>query len=622
MKYTLTDLVELSDYYKSLLPNYKLYNKIKIEEFNLLSIFNAQLFDNINIKELQTQLSNIDIEIISDYNLGKFQDYTFMSTLTCIFGALSYEDNMCPINKQKRIRQWLRLVKKIGSSRQNHVFLSSLKDYEDLFVIKTTKNCRININHENVIHDMFIGIYGTNILRRIINNIAFVIGGFTLSPLYISSNDNEILTWGIEQSTISTQYVIYEKIFPSVDLKHFLIKCSPADFLSLYLQILYTLKIANETIDFAHNDLHCENILVRKFCDDDFDMYYRDTSKDVYIHSRFMAILIDLGMSHIKYKDKHYGPFGFERYGITYDSNFIIGDAFRLLISSYNVVINKNKSICDIIDIIFSFFSDESITDFKNKLPLFNILLPKNEYKNMNMSVLIDFILDKCSVYTNDIVSNVPRNKTIIGFPSDNNNNITTILSELGVNEPTIPRKCFELYDIISSIKNPEKIKSIISSFKPHVLKCVFTDVQILKLDSQDILNRLINLKYSIREAPEIKSIMLQTDNAITESYFIDVETLVRIWDDMLLLNVTYEAVDFVIWHYMVKIKETDIILINLNFKNIIKYVKRITKKILGIKRLIKRTDYIIDKWSNLFEHYFNFFAHVNYPDTICQLTS
>lgn len=613
MKYTIEKVNTLNMLYSKTKPDYKLHTKIRDEEYEYIIKFNKYIPNTVDLKDLKLKLSSINLSLLNDLST-LYQDHEMMLTLTCIFLALTYEDDISMINKNRRIRLWLNKLKNNNvSSTYNHVFLSSLKEIEDLIILKTEKltssSFKTNIN-ENISHDIFIGLFGTNNLRKINNNIVYVIGGFTLSPVYMSDN-NEILTWGLAQSTVSTHYAIYEKILPSTDLKRFLYESTTIEFLQIYLQLLYTLGLANSQIDFCHNDLHDENVLIKKMNKNEVDIFYPKfgtLDKDIYVRSKYLAVIIDLGMAHIKYNNKHFGPCGFERYGITHNRSFILGDAFRVLLCCYHQVVKINNYLVeDVIKKIFKFFSNEDIDEFSSNLSTFHIL-PYNPDFTYRIEDLIEYVISSFPSYMKYVIKDATNNTSLSVCKT-----VPNILDTLGVNEPPRTKYCFELYDILSSDITDDFRKLTIANSKPSVLKIVFADLQLIRLNSTDLLSRLISLNFTLKSLPKIDDLIVQTDNTLMTTYFHTIEILIRLWDEFMMLNVRYESLDYVVYHFMINITDKDIRLIRKNVLLIIKFLKKITTKISKIKLKYESDDLIYKKWKELFNIYDLFFTGIDH---------
>lgn len=141
-----------------------------------------------------------------------------------------------------------------------------------------------------VIHEAFIGLYGTNTLDS--KNFAKIITAnpseTCLSEFY--NSDKIRYTYeqkeDISQGKVSCSYVIYEYI-PGITLEEFLVSVTNIQNLKdVYWRLFQALYKAYKEIDFTHYDLHPLNVIVK----DDLT-----------------PVIIDYGSSHIKYKEKDYG---------------------------------------------------------------------------------------------------------------------------------------------------------------------------------------------------------------------------------------------------------------------------------------------------------------------------
>jgi hypothetical protein len=190
---------------------------------------------------------------------------------------------------------------------------------------------------------------------------------------------------------------------------------------------------------------------------------------------------------------------------------------------------------------------------------------------------------------------------------------VPNILDTLGVNEPPRTKYCFELYDILSSDITDDFRKLTITNSKPSILKIVFADLQLIRLNSIDLLSRLISLNFTLKSLPKIDNLIVQTDNTLMTTYFHTIEILIRLWDEFMMLNVRYESLDYVVYHYMINITDKDIRLIRKNVLLIIKFLKKITTKISKIKLKYESDDLIYKKWKELFTTYDLFFTGIDH---------
>jgi hypothetical protein len=620
MKYTYKEITKLYDNFRTTKVNSRLRIKKITERSTLLKKHTSNCFSHYNFEDLQHQLFSLDPAIFSDSLENQFTCNNMLMAIICIIYAVTISNN------PYIIRHWFKGFKRIGDDSAHGIAsLTSFGKVEDVFVVKTPKDRRKPhewSHYEDISHETFIGLYGTNQLREKIPNIAYIFGSFFASPLYCSDSD-EVLTWGLSPKN-KVHYVIYEKIFPSIDFKRAICNCSEKRFVNLYLQVLLTLGVANNAISFSHNDLHAGNVLIRDVSKKEFELFfpaYGGTSKDIYLKCQSIATFIDLGLSHIVYEGKDYGPFGYECYGITNDSSFIFGDAYRLLMFLYDASkAYKNKEVSRVIARIFRFFSDENIDLHRKKLSPYYILPPKEPYAKMHMSTFVDYITEEFAVIVNDMISETKHSSSLYI-----NDNISTNewLTRLGVSGKLEPSSVFELYNIAWSNINNEQMPLVLETFRSDIMTRVKKDLKYLRMVSQDILERMIFLRRSmnINKRPELYMLKLPNSTVI-EKYFQQIEMLIRLWDEFLIINLMYESLDYVIWQYGIVVSQEEKEVLRSMFWAIIGLARECTDEfMINYRNVVKpNINVVYDTWMKLFERYAEFFLGISYETLLDSL--
>ena len=103
-----------------------------------------------------------------------------------------------------------------------------------IYVVKTTN---IKSENENLIHEYFVGAFGTNMLRSQIPNFAFIMGYFQCSPPFIDKQTQEVLTYCQNDKSVNP-YIIYENVQNSVPFSDFIQTCSFDILLNILCQVL------------------------------------------------------------------------------------------------------------------------------------------------------------------------------------------------------------------------------------------------------------------------------------------------------------------------------------------------------------------------------------------------
>jgi len=290
-----------------------------------------------NSKGKYSDIDQLRTEVIKEDLEKYFYDADFMAKLFCVFDTILF----APVidaggfrDANAHIGEIFTDLRRIGAESANGVALmSSLGSSKDLFVIKAPKN---PVNDE-LFHELFVGVAATNNLRKLLPNYAYIFGGFKCLPPSIAE-DKKVTAW-CERSMNHEKYVnyvIYEKV-PGKSLADHCATCSFPEFFSWFLQIVLAVQIGNEKVDFSHYDLHDENVMLRKWSEENNPSgmvsipYKVKNGATWWIKSSHVAVMIDFGMSHVKVQGQHFGPIGFETYGIFPDQSRPFFDIYKLI---------------------------------------------------------------------------------------------------------------------------------------------------------------------------------------------------------------------------------------------------------------------------------------------------
>ena len=440
-----------------------------------------------------TELENLDREdvvnrlksLVND----SFYDNGVMNIMKCFINSIILTNNGYSINE--RITNYFTNLKQIGAQSANGVALSaSLNNENNFFVIKAPQNPD---DASALIHECFVGLNGTNSLRAEIPNFAYIYGFVNCSAPIIKNK--EVISWCMDSKNANVTYAIYEKINNSISLATYIETCTAEDFMKIYLQILYALKIAERKIGFTHYDLHYENILLRKIDRDNFFIKY----DNIYLDSNsYVATIIDYGMSNIKYTVNDV-PINFgnmsnlEDLNITNDCN-ILFDVYKLLMFSLKRFKEKNNSEYNILKSLFLYFNSIDTIDevIKNEWQSrYAVIIPRTI---INFS--IDDWINYCLTYMNkngwenptgEVNPNIENILQCVGNGSIGCYSNTSLLEYLDVNTDTIlPRSYLEIYDLHMILKN--------NLLKHERLKNLF-----LENYNTVFLNNEANLLYTLR---------------------------------------------------------------------------------------------------------------------------
>lgn len=264
-----------------------------------------------------------------------------------------------------RIHQYLQKAFTLGSGGYSTTYLvkTAFKQRPDL----VAKYLRDSDNIEEVI----IGLYGVNQLRDHIPNFSKVYGFINCNQPIVSSSHDAIVC----PKEGSNKYIFYEYISGTP-----LSQCgylSEDEELEIYWQLVASIAFANEQTGFVHFDMKSDNIMIRQFLDP-VKITYRLKDREIIITSRYVAVLIDYGLSRIEING--------ENFGINYPGYFIHSDVSNPLVDVYKLTLSRRYA---------------NVRPFYLKLSLFftkdsNIIYSREEF---NFSWTVSEKLLKSTIY-------------------------------------------------------------------------------------------------------------------------------------------------------------------------------------------------------------------------------
>ena len=219
---------------------------------------------------------------------------------------------------------------------------------------------------------------------------------------------NFIYTFGVynyENKNHLCQEYIDGKTFTSI--QH---KLNNEQIISIFIQVANALNLAYDLFKFNHFDLHQDNLMI-KILDYDVNIpiYSKDTIK--YHKTNVIAIMIDYGYSRLEYKNKIYSKrepnFTQASYNSVNPKKYHYNlDLHKLIMES---IMNTNKRIYnDIFKILYHFYDDNYIQEYRLMNPLFNKLF---ETKNLDGILVYNYRnnrFKKSNEILNDIIRKYP----------------------------------------------------------------------------------------------------------------------------------------------------------------------------------------------------------------------
>ena len=445
---SIKDQLNIADFYKKYYPQILLYYKSRQEILEKDILKSNNLCQKDDLKNISQNLRNVNSEKLKYYNVNQFFNENVLKTTMCTLNSLFYtkidDDNY----HTDIIKRYINNLEKIGEeSAYGYAFTANFMNADNMFVIKTPKNSK----DDNLIHELIIGLYGTNKLRKDIPNFAYIYGGFKCSPMLLTNNDNRVKleSWckqskrskrSKQSNSNDVNYILYENINPSISFYDYLETCSTDDFLNMFVQMLYALNYANKTIDFTHYDTKGDNILIRTIDDirelnnfgyennfdqlessDDFQIKYPDGNGGyVYITTDAIPTFIDYGLSHIKTNDKlniDIGVYDFYDKNIYGDKSWIMSDVYSILIDVILTITQINLQLYPCLMLIMKFFNkveniDTILENSKNRTSNNNYRFNKLPY---TQELFDQLTIDKLITYIRTIfncyfISETPNN--------------------------------------------------------------------------------------------------------------------------------------------------------------------------------------------------------------------
>jgi len=556
---SIKDQLNIADYYKTF---YKIfYIDIFLYYKSTQEILEKDILKSNHICQkderdyIRENLHNLNSEKLKYYNVNQFFNEDALKTTMCTLNSLFYTKINDDNYHTEIIKRYINNLQKIGEeTAYGYAFTADFMNADNMFVIKTPKNSK----NDNLLHELIVGLYGTNKLRKDIPNFAYIYGGFKCSPMLLYNNNVESWCKRSKHSNKNdVNYILYENINPSISFYDFLETCSPDDFLNMFLQILYALNYANKTIDFTHYDTKGDNILIRTITDirevknfgydhnfndlknpDDFQIKYPDGKGGfVYITTDAIPTFIDYGMSHIKTNDKNdklnidIGIYDFYNQNIYGDKSWIMSDVYSILIDVILSISQINGELNPCLMLIMKFF---------NKVENIEDILEKSKIRQLNGNFLF-----KKLPYTQELFEQLTIDKLI-----------------------TYIRTIFNCY-FISETPNKLGENPILNC---ESLKCVSTD-EIYKNILTENNTELIDLYYNI-----------ENKENLDKEYFMNYLKTLQ--------NFNYENSD--------KNHYDNSIVINLNIKDIDNYLYENIIQYGFFKLLTLKNDVLYDIFVNL----------------------
>lgn len=256
----------------------------------------------------------------------------FMACLQSIDISLPFNYSKNGTNHKIKKYEWLTDVRPFGSKSKQGVVNKSLIFDTLHIVVKKAKTSKFD---EITLRDFCVGIN----LNKILNDAPFF-----------------VRTLGCFQ--YKNQFHIATEFIDGVNLKEFLQSKGNtfADFLNIFFQILLGLEIAQNKLNFAHYDLHTDNVILVKN-NQNFEVTLYGYTYLIKHDSK--PVMIDFGLSSVHTKGQTLGQKSLETKGI-YNHLSPGYDIYVFLLFCIDIVQSTNMSIFKGITDLLIFFKLET----------------------------------------------------------------------------------------------------------------------------------------------------------------------------------------------------------------------------------------------------------------------
>jgi hypothetical protein len=423
-------------------------------------LINTTACHSTTLSGIRDRISNLQSQEFKVIGETQLNNPSALNAIACTVDSLFYTApyDVGSLYLNNRIRFYLRNLRQLdGESLNGTSMVADFDNASDMFVLKVANDPL----HDELRHEMIVGLYGTNKLRKYIPNFAYVYGGFKCSPPLIDPETKKVVSWCLNDRN-AVNYVLYEYIHPAVSFEDYLKTCTGTQFLNIYVQIMYALRLGLKLIDFCHYDLHHKNILLRKLTtiEGPFQIAYETEHGVEYIVTDLIPTIIDYGYAHIVLEGgQHLGKNGLVPFSIfSYRSN-IMHDLYKLLMfclmTSYKY---ENHSVIIEATKIFRFFNQtEEPQSALNEQMIVRYAFPLNETtNNITIDDLASYIRTTCNC--DFILSN--RGKYPLLDCERMCDTEDTILTRMGVNpinSIVAPNTIIEFYDIAVRLQNENR---------------------------------------------------------------------------------------------------------------------------------------------------------------------
>ena len=439
--------------------------KIQTTEKLLLQV--TIFCDLPTLNSLRNRVGSLNSNVLQSTAHDQFYNPQVMYGTLCAVNSIFYstlnDDNSIYYNN--RIRNYITNLRKVATEHTmgNHILTADLETANNMFIVKTP----IDPRNDHLTHELIIGLYGMNSLRKEIPNFIYTYGGFKCSPPMIDHETKEVISWCLHNEN-AVNYVLLENIGASVTLSEYVKTCTNIQFLNVFVQVLFALNLAYQRINFTHYNLNNNNVVLRKIDQSIFQIRYPTVNNgDYYIMTSFVPTIMNFGLSHIKIptitdengavivNGQDLGVTTHAPYSVYPQRAWIMHDVYKLLMYClFDAYQAKNQSVITEGLRLFAFFNplEDPVTALNTQYQLAYSLPITTFTDHLTIETFLRYILTG----NNDFISKQPFELPILDCA---NMCLTTndifARANVDVNAPIqSPKTIIELYDTIKLLRN------------------------------------------------------------------------------------------------------------------------------------------------------------------------
>jgi hypothetical protein len=402
------------------------------------------------IKTFQDRLPGLKESRLQKLVTDQFYNADVMATALCVTDAVLYTQpvQIGAVTTLMRIRHWIQNLH--GSPDE---FKASLATARDLFAVKTT----LDSPDSDLVHELCVGLFGTNRLRVAVPNFTYIYGGFECSPPIIQ--DKRVISWCHDQKNTSSSgnpvnYLLYENIFPaSITLAEYVRSCTTSQFLDKYLQVLYALRQAVQAIDFTHYRLTADRVILRPIKPNSsdkslFELPYVTERGLEYLLTDAVATLTDFSWAHFEYNGEPLGNYHHVDTFVYPRRSFPLADAYKLLCTSLESMQSSgNGATFTDVSTLLAFFSSEHPRDIIRQHAPIGYSLPLTP--RLAATTLDDLTRYIRQIQACAFLSSTPGTHRVLGCQGTDFCITAEGMTRLiGLDKPATPETVFDFYAI------------------------------------------------------------------------------------------------------------------------------------------------------------------------------